>query len=275
MKNTGYEVGLTGHVFKSDNFNWHTTVNWSKNENEVTELAEGVEQMSIGSAFSAPQSYAIVGQPFGVLYAQKFKRDGNGKILINPASGLPIYENELGNVGSPIPDWLMNWNNEFTYKDFSLSFLWDFRKGGKIWGGTQAGLYNRGKAAETADRERMYIIDGVYESGANAGQANTTEITALSYFRNYLGNSNSEIAIQNGSWARLRSVDFSYRFKNFSKSIQYIQVGVNLRNVLLITDYKGVDPETSLTGSNQNFAGYDFFNNPGTKSYSLNLRFGF
>jgi hypothetical protein len=50
---------------------------------------------------------------------------------------------------------------------------------------------------------------------------------------------------------------------------------VNLRNVLLITDYKGVDPETSLTGSNQNFAGYDFFNNPGTKSYSLNLRFGF
>ncbi|MEZ0453905.1 SusC/RagA family TonB-linked outer membrane protein [Sphingobacterium thalpophilum] len=275
MKNTGYEVGLTGHVFKSDNFNWHTTVNWSKNENEVTELAEGVEQMSIGSAFSAPQSYAIVGQPFGVLYAQKFKRDGNGKILINPASGLPIYENELGNVGSPIPDWLMNWNNEFTYKDFSLSFLWDFRKGGKIWGGTQAGLYNRGKAAETADRERMYVIDGVYESGANAGQANTTEITALSYFRNYLGNSNSEIAIQNGSWARLRSVDFSYRFKNFSKSIQYIQVGVNLRNVLLITDYKGVDPETSLTGSNQNFAGYDFFNNPGTKSYSLNLRFGF
>jgi len=275
MKNTGYEVGITGHVVKSEKFNWHTTVNWSKNENEVTELAEGVEKMSIGSAFTAPQSYAIVGQPFGVLYAQKFKRNAEGRVLINPANGLPIYEDELGNVGSPIPTWLMNWNNEFTYKDFSLSFLWDFRKGGKIWGGTQAGLYNRGKAAETADRERMYKIDGVFASGPDEGKENNKEIDALSYFRNYLGNSNSEIAIQNGSWARLRSVDFSYRFKNFSKSIQYIQVGVNLRNVLLITDYKGVDPETSLTGSNQNFAGYDFFNNPGTKSYSLNLRFGF
>ncbi|WP_286861112.1 MULTISPECIES: SusC/RagA family TonB-linked outer membrane protein [Sphingobacterium] len=275
MKNTGYEVGITAHVVKTEKFNWHTTVNWSKNENEVTELAEGVDKMSIGSAFSAPQSYAIVGQPFGVLYAQKFKRNAEGKVLINPTSGLPIYEDELGNVGSPIPTWLMNWNNEFSYKDFSLSFLWDFRKGGKIWGGTQAGLYNRGKAAETADRERMYKIDGVFASGPDEGKENNKEIDALTYFRNYLGNSNSEIAIQNGSWARLRSVDFSYRFKNFSKSIQYIQVGVNLRNVLLITDYKGVDPETSLTGSNQNFAGYDFFNNPGTKSYSLNLRFGF
>ncbi|PUV21728.1 SusC/RagA family TonB-linked outer membrane protein [Sphingobacterium athyrii] len=275
MKNTGYEVGITGHVVKAEKFNWHTTLNWSKNENEVTELAEGVDKMSIGSAFTAPQSYAIVGQPFGVLYAQKFKRNAEGRVLINPSNGLPIYEDELGNVGSPIPTWLMNWNNEFTYKDFSLSFLWDFRKGGKIWGGTQAGLYNRGKAAETADRERMYKIDGVFASGPDEGKENNKEIDALTYFRNYLGNSNSEIAIQNGSWARLRSVDFSYRFKNFSKSIQYIQVGVNLRNVLLITDYKGVDPETSLTGSNQNFAGYDFFNNPGTKSYSLNLRFGF
>lgn len=276
MKNTGYEVSLTGHVVKSENFNWNTAVNWSKNENEVTELAEGVTQLSIGSAFSAPQSYAIVGQPFGVLYAQKFKRSSDGKILINPANGLPVYEDQLGNVGSPIPDWLMNWNNEFSYKDFSLSFLWDFRKGGKIWGGTYANLLNRGKAEETADRDRTYVIEeGVYESGANAGQKNETPISSLQYFRSYLGNSNSEIAIQDGSWARLRSVDLSYRFKNFSKTIQYIQVGVNLRNLILITDYKGVDPETSLTGSNQNFAGYDFFNNPGTKSYSLNLRFGF
>ncbi|QQT27343.1 SusC/RagA family TonB-linked outer membrane protein [Sphingobacterium spiritivorum] len=275
MKNTGYEISLTGHVIKSEKFNWNTTVNWSKNENEVTELAEGVTQLSIGSAFSAPQSYAIVGQPFGVLYAQKFKRSASGEIMINPANGLPIYEDQLGNVGSPIPDWLLNWNNEFTYKDFSLSFLWDFRKGGKIWGGTYANLLNRGKAEETADRERTYVIEGVYGSGSNEGQRNETEISALQYFRSYLGNSNSEIAIQDGSWARLRSVDLSYRFKNFSKKIQYIQVGVNLRNLILITDYKGVDPETSLTGSNQNFAGYDFFNNPGTKSYSLNLRFGF
>ncbi|WP_343536648.1 SusC/RagA family TonB-linked outer membrane protein [Sphingobacterium thalpophilum] len=275
MKNTGYELSITGHVLKSDNFNWHATVNWSKNENEVTELAEGVERLSIGTAFSAPQSYAIVGQPFGVLYAQKFKRNDQGKVLIDQDNGLPLYEDEIDNVGSTIPKWLMNVNNEFSYKNWSFSFLWDFRKGGKIWGGTQAGLYARGKAEETADRERTYIIDGVYGPGSKEGQQNTTEISALRYFQSYLGNSSSEIAMQDGSWARLRSVDLSYRFNKVSKAIQFIQVGVNLRNPVLITKYKGIDPETSLTGSNQNFAGYDFFNNPGTKSYSINFRVGF
>ncbi|WP_312332102.1 SusC/RagA family TonB-linked outer membrane protein [Sphingobacterium sp.] len=275
IKNTGVELSVNGHIVKSENFNWNATVNWSKNNNEVYELAEGVEKLSIGSAFSSPQSYAIVGQPFGVIYAQKFQRNDQGQVLIDPNSGLPLYEAELGSVGSTIPKWLMNFNNEFSYKNLSFSFLWDFRKGGKIWGGTNANLINRGKAEITADRERNYVVDGVYASGTNAGKQNTTEIPATTYFRNYLGNSSSEIAIQDGSWARLRSVDLSYRFNKVSKAIQYIQVGLNLRNPILITKYKGIDPETSLTGSNQNFTGYDFFNNPGTKSYSFNLRVGF
>lgn len=275
MKNSGIEVTLNGHIVKSDNFNWNATLNWSKNENEVTELAPGVDKLSIGDAFSSPQSFAIVGQPFGAIYAQKFQRNTQGKILIDPNSGLPMYESDLGSVGSTIPKWLMNFNNEFSYKNLSFSFLWDFRKGGKIWGGTNAILINRGKAAVTEDRERNYVIDGVYGSGANEGQQNSKEISANSYFKNYLGNSSSEISIQDGSWARLRSVDLNYRFTKVSKAIQYIQVGVNLRNPILITKYKGIDPETSLTGSNQNFAGYDFFNNPGTKSYSINFRVGF
>jgi len=188
---------------------------------------------------------------------------------------LPMYESDLGSVGSTIPKWLMNINNEFSYKNWSFSFLWDFRKGGKLWGATNAVLINRGKAAITEDRERKYIIDGVYGGGANEGQKNTTELTAFNYFKNYLGNSSSEVSIQDGTWARLRSIDLNYRFNKVSKAIQYIQVGVNLRNPILITKYKGIDPETSLTGSDQNFAGYDFFNNPGTKSYSLNFRVGF
>ena len=74
MRNTGIEFGLYGTVLKSKDFNWDARVNWSKNDNEVLELAEGVTELSIGSAFSAPQSYAIVGQPFGVMYAQKYQR---------------------------------------------------------------------------------------------------------------------------------------------------------------------------------------------------------
>lgn len=272
MRNTGIEFGLYGNIIKSKDFNWGTRVNWSKNQNEVLELAEGVTELSIGSAFAAPQSFAIVGQPFGVMYSQKFQRDASGQIVIDPANGLPRYESSLGNVGSTIPDWLMNVNNEFAYKNFSFSFLWDIRKGGKIWNGTYATLTQRGRADITSNRDETFIIDGVYSDGTK----NTKTISGTQYYSSsYLGNANSEIAIEDGSWVRLRSVDLSYRFNQVSKAIQYIQLGMNLRNALLFTKYKGVDPETSLTGSSQNFAGYDYYNNPGTKSYSLNLRIGF
>jgi len=42
----------------------------------------------------------------------------------------------------------------------------------------------------------------------------------------------------------------------------------------LWTDYTGVDPETSLTGAGSNINGWDYFNNPGSKSYIFNLKFG-
>jgi len=38
----------------------------------------------------------------------------------------------------------------------------------------------------------------------------------------------------------------------------------------LFTKYSGVDPETSLLG-NSNAQGIDYFNMPGTKSYTLGL----
>ncbi|MFD1629672.1 SusC/RagA family TonB-linked outer membrane protein [Pseudopedobacter beijingensis] len=276
MENKGIEIGLRGDIIKKKDFGWSMNVNWSKNKSNVLELAPGVEKLSIGSAFASPQSYAIVGNPFGVLYATAYKRDGNGNMLINPATGLPEFEEELQNVGSPIPDWLMNINNQFIYKNWSFSFLWDIRQGGKIWGGTQQTLINRGRAKMTEDRDRNYIVDGVYASGPNAGQKNTTEISGFTYFTNYY--TAGELGIQDGSWVRLRSVDLSYKFDKLgalSKGIQYIKVGASARNLLLFTDYIGVDPETSLTGSDQNFAGYDFYNNPGTKSFSINLRVGF
>jgi hypothetical protein len=44
--------------------------------------------------------------------------------------------------------------------------------------------------------------------------------------------------------------------------------------LLLFTNYKGVDPETSLTGAGSNIQGYDYFNNPGTKSVFFGLKIG-
>ncbi|MDB5010117.1 MAG: hypothetical protein JWQ06_906 [Mucilaginibacter sp.] len=281
IRNRGIELGVNATPVKIKDFNWNIAVNWSKNENVVQKLAPGVTEFAVGNFFSQPQSFAIVGKPFGALYGYAFQRDAKGNVLINPSSGLPLLETNQTQLGNPNPTWLMNVNNEFTYKGFTFSFLWDFRKGGTLWDGTWQSLNYRGKSIESEARNQTYVIPGVIASGPNQGQPNNVTVPGVSYITNYLGGAGqtNELSMQSGSWIRLRSVNLSYRFdlaKNHPTfPIQYVDLAVALRNIFLSTPYKGVDPETGLTGSSANATGYDYFNNPGTKSGSLTLRVGF
>ncbi|MEO6523188.1 MAG: SusC/RagA family TonB-linked outer membrane protein [Mucilaginibacter sp.] len=278
IRNKGIEVSLNGTPVKTKNFSWDIILNWSKNTNVVQKLAPGVEQFAVGNFFSEPQSYAIVGKPFGALYGYAFERDANNNVMIDPNTGLPVIATTQSQLGNPNPDWIGNVTNEFHFKGLSLSFLWDFRKGGTLWNGTWQNLNFRGKSAESEARNQTYVIPGVVASGPNAGQPNTKAISGTSYITNYLGGGGqtNELAMQSGSWIRLRSVNLAYRFTT-NKSIkwmQYVEVGVALRNIFLSTPYKGVDPETGLTGSTANAIGYDYYNNPGTKSESVSLKIG-
>ena len=168
--------------------------------------------------------------------------------------------------------------------------LWDFRKGGKIWNGTWARLNRLGRTAESAEnREGTKVIDGVLATGFNSdGSAiagttkNEIAISSYDYYTAYVGDAGGAIesAIQDGSWARLRELSASYRL-NFKenasgkKFIQYIDFNASAINLLLFTKYKGVDPETSLTGAGSNIQGFDYFNNPGVKTITFGIRAGF
>jgi hypothetical protein len=53
-----------------------------------------------------------------------------------------------------------------------------------------------------------------------------------------------------------------------------LNVGISGRNLLLITPYEGIDPETNLMGS-VNAQGLDYFNMPNTRSISARLGINF
>lgn len=284
MTNKGLELALGIDIFKTDNFTWNMMTQWTKNVSEVTKLVNGVDQFNLEVGFSGIGSYAIVGQPFGVFYGSAWKRNENGDLLLN-AKGLPQIDQISKNIGNPNPDFLANINNTFSYKDWSFSFLWDFRKGGDIYNGTRQSLINRGRDKETENRDGTYYVSGVYDAGTPlAGQATTTAVkgydgTGQDYFTFIKGaNGAIENTIEDGSWVRLRSVSLSYRFDltrgEHKYVFKYVDLGVSGRNLLLFTKYHGVDPETSLTGAGSNINGFDFFNMPGTKSVFFNLKFG-
>jgi len=57
--------------------------------------------------------------------------------------------------------------------------------------------------------------------------------------------------------------------------IKNAELSLSARNLFLITNYKGIDPENSFAGSASNTQGFDYFNNPNTRSYYFTFKFGF
>lgn len=275
MSNKGIELVLSGDPIKTKDFNWNLSVNFTMNKNEVLELAPGVDEVDIESAFTSIGSYAIKGDAYGALYGTKWLRDSLGQLIIG-SNGRPMIDPLRGNIGNPFPDWTMGITNSINYMGVNFSFLFDIRHGGDIWCGTIARMNRIGKTEESGNREITYIIPGVKEDGT----PNDIPISANSYYSNYVGDAGTaavEQAVFDGSWVRLREITLSYRWEIKDKLplIQFVDVSISGRNLWLSTDYPGVDPETSLTGAGSNLTGFDYFNNPSTKSFLVGVKIGF
>ena len=302
MSNKGIELTLATKPVVTNNFRWDLMFNFSKNVSEVLRLAEGVNEVEISAAFNSIGSYAIVGQPYGAFYGSKWERTADNQLIIDDA-GLPIEQLETGGIGNPFPDWQANIRNGFTFKGITLSALIDIRKGGDIWAGTYARLNRQGRTLASADRERTFLIEGVkaeydadgalvYESDGDrsgevsySGDANDVEVSGITYWQNYKGDFGvAEEIVTDGGWIRLREAGISYniRPKESLKFISSIDLSFTGRNLWLKTNYPGVDPETSLTGaggdpeaSGGDLSGFDYFNNPGSKSYIFGVTVNF
>ncbi|MFZ1633257.1 MAG: hypothetical protein WAT43_05230, partial [Chitinophagales bacterium] len=277
MVNKGIELTLNADIVKKKDLTWNIGGNFSKNENEVTQLADGVDEIEIEAGFGDPGAYVIVGQPYGLLYGSQWAYNDNGDLLIDGSTGLPIFDTISGVIGDPYPDWLMNINTALTYKGLTLSGLLDIRKGGDIWNGTNARMNRIGISEASGERDHTFVIEGVIEQPDGSYTPNNIEIAPEDYWGDYLGDFGaSSQAIQDGGWVRLREVKLAYQFKLDPKNVvKALNISATGRNLWLKTDYTGVDPETSLTGAGSNITGFDWFNNPGTKSYLFTVSASF
>ncbi|MBI9062456.1 MAG: SusC/RagA family TonB-linked outer membrane protein [Marinilabiliaceae bacterium] len=278
MFNKGIELVLSGTPIKTQDFSWDILVNYTKNKSEVTELAEGVPNVSLGG-FTSAQMRAIVGKSYGSIYGTKWARNDAGELLIDD-KGYQIKDDEMVFLGDALPDWTMGINNTFSYKGITFSSLVDIKHGGKVWNGTKNVMKYFGTHKITEDRTKKVVLDGVVEQADGSFVKNTQEITLDETY--YSTHDNgwdgvSEPAIEDAGWVRLREVSLSYQLPKSlinKLGLGSASVSVTGNNLILITDYTGVDPETSLMGAH-NAQGLDYFNMPGTKSYIFGLKLNF
>ena len=284
VENKGLEIELGYDILKGKDLEWNVTANWSLNRNKVVKVLNNGYNSNYsieGSDYfsgSSPTPEIILGQPLGVFYGSYLERNTAGNLIIG-SDGLPILATDSKIIGDPTPTWLGSLRNNFKYKDISLSFLFDVRKGGDIWDGTLARLNRLGVTQASANnRAATYVIPGVLADGST----NNISISNKTYYVSYLGDgsgSSNETAIEkNINWIRLRDVSLGYNFTKLLSSLSFVknaQLTLSARNLFIITNYKGIDPENSFAGSSSPTLGFDYFNNPNTRSYYLTLKLSF
>jgi len=292
LSTTGIEVIAYATPIKAD-LQWDINFNFTKYNSVVERLADGVDNIFLGG-FTDPQIRAVAGENYRSIYGYDWFRDDDGNVIIDadttsPTYGFPVGDYNMKSIGKVDPDWTLGILNEFSYKGFAFSFLWDIKKGGLMWNGTKGALYNFGthKDTETRNPDDKFTFEGVkgyWDADGNlipSKDANDIQVVKDENWY-YYGEGSGFTGptydfIENSGWVRLRDVTFSYQFapkfleKTFVKDLTLYFTG---RNLLLFTDYTGIDPETNLLGAD-NAQGMDYFNMPGTKGWSIGLKAGF
>lgn len=282
VRTRGLELMLSGDIIKGGDFGWQSSVNFSTFRSVVTELPEGVDQFVTGSAnifsggsntvFYIARENGRVGDMYGTGFVKV-----DGETLY--ANGFPVQDNTLRLLGNYNPDFSLGFNNNFSYKNLSLTILWDWRQGGTIVSRIKALGSTSGVLKETlVGRENGIVGAGVRNAGTTESPSyvpNDVSVSASSYYNNFYDRGNEESALYDASYLKLRQVSIYYNFPpELTNSIGFtsIKVGIVGSNLLLFTENPHFDPELNALQERNIVYGVEDFSYPSTRNFGFSLK---
>lgn len=276
IRNRGIELTLTSRNIVNKDFEWNTTFNISSNTNKILSLlgkdADGdgkeddlvASNLFIGESTSAIYNYIIDGIwqinddiPTGY-------SPGNYKIRDTNGDG-EITTDDRVIVGKIDPAYSFGLMNKFRYKNFSFSFFINSVQGGKDgYLGSNSSAIVRGNANDRRwNRISKLAADYWSPNNPNATYSRSTNAGAI-----------VPTAYQDRSFIRLQDVNLSYNLpQKWLKpiGIANLDVYVNGKNLITITDWKGWDPEVLTYDSDGNPGWSNYWGRPVLRSFTFGL----
>ncbi|HUF68898.1 MAG TPA: SusC/RagA family TonB-linked outer membrane protein [Longimicrobiales bacterium] len=300
LRNTGFEVSVRGRPIETEDFTFDVLANWTRNRNEVLELAPGIDNIRL-AGYSWPSIRIMEGLPYGVIWGYGFQRNcveatsaicfSNqpvGALLIGDENcisdrggschGLPIRTQSQLPLGEALPNWLANFTTDMRYKALGLSSMWDIRNGSQILNfEIQYTTGRTGRHIFTNSRYEETVVDGV---NVNTGQPNDVVLVKdPQYFELMYGYDRHENQIEPGGFVKLRQVTFSLdvppnligRF-----GVNNGTLFVTGRNLGVWSDFSMGDPESDVYGGSSGAT--QFFRQfpaPQTRGWTIGFRASF
>lgn len=220
VSNKGVELLLTTIPVKTRNFEWDLDFNWSKNNNKVVSLPDGLgDTKSQLVGYDDVSVYAEIGKPLGTIWTNMVEKTEDGKIIVGD-DGLPKQSADKLDTGLNFQNkWQGGINTSVRYKNFSVAASFDVRYGGYMYSRTKTLLWFTGNSIENTynDRKAFVVPNSVVDLGDGEYAENNTPITLYESTYQYYMNGNNSYPVEGGlcklvdrTYAKLREISVSY-----------------------------------------------------------------
>ena len=264
VNNQGVELSASWDQDFACGLNWRTYMTYSHNENKIVSLP--LEKLELGG-MAGMKTILKEGGSMGAIYVTSLKTDEHGAIYVHPSNQTVTADyNNYVYAGDTAPKHLLSWGNEFSYKGFNFSFLFNARLGGVVVSKTQAVMDYYGISQATADARN------------NGGAlVNGKLIPAKEYYQT-IGAGSGVLSqyVYDATNVRLAELTFGYNFpvQNWCKWLKGLNVSFVAHNLAMIYMNAPFDPE--MTASTGTYGmGVDYFMQPSTRNlgFSVKLKF--
>ena len=268
MENKGFEVLLSGILFRTKDFEWTSNATFSTNSNKLKSINGKVFKTDYDYFYTGWIQEPVKTQSHKVQVGERIGNFWGFKVVDVDEEGKWIYEDRNGElvsaddftqavedkqiIGNGIPTMNAGWNNNFRYKNLDLSI-------------SMRGAFD----FQIINEARMY-----YENPKNSRMENRLKsVNDLVFGKATLNkeidpNFNSYY-VEDGDYWKIDNITLGYNLNKIGKYIQSIRLYGSVMNAFTFTAYKGVDPEVNTSGL---APGYDNRNQyPSVRTYTFGV----
>jgi TonB-dependent starch-binding outer membrane protein SusC len=279
IRNDGFEFSIKAKVINKK-FKWSIDFNIAKNTNVVNSLGDYTEDAVSGGT---NDTRLVIGRPVGNNYLVKFSHvdSQTGKPVYLDVNGNETYEWNVDNrvsTGAILPNAVGGIKNNFQFGNFDVSMFWVFVFGGDIYDSSskrQLGTFDSdgwNHRTDQFDRWRQPGDDAKYPILTTTPENHGSGTPWI----------NTDLWIQDGTYARLRSLSLGYNIPSSLLNKLKLATGkisISANNFLTLTKFTGLDPEISRDFENSTDRNMSpnitYLTAPQQKSFTFSLSVGF
>jgi len=271
VENSGIEFELRTRNIAKNDFSWNSTVLLSHNKNTLLDFADANGLISSVDSKRPAEWINLVGHPISSFYGYVMDRDIPLEYINNPyaiigAQAQDVYVKDLNGdgliddddktiLGDPYPELVWSFSNDFTFRNFDLSFMFQGSHGAEIRNIGEQYYFNQFTSNED------YIKSTTPDQGFIREKIFTNDI------------------IQDASYIALRTVNIGYQFPDSFNKLIGLSKGrfyVSGHNLLYFmhNDYSGFNPE-AIYPTSPTTHGYQRGGAPIAKTVSIGLNLEF